>query len=103
MTKVVEILAVRQKLGKEMNRENHHVHYTVKKRLASFPSPAGMSITKLYSRPGRVWLITSRLGGNLITFFSVYLKISLKYVRNYFELIRTLTVCDFIILLKFMW
>ncbi len=41
-----------------------------KKELAIFPSPAGMSLTKLslggkklnYSRPGRVWSVTSRLG-----------------------------------------
>jgi hypothetical protein len=41
-----------------------------KKRLAVSPSPAGMSLTNLflygnkknYSRPGRVWLVTSRLG-----------------------------------------
>ncbi len=40
-----------------------------KKELAIFPSPAGMSLTKLslagkklnYSRPGRVWSVTSRL------------------------------------------
>jgi hypothetical protein len=39
-----------------------------KKELAIFPSPAGMSLTKLslggkklnYSRPGRVWSVTSR-------------------------------------------
>ncbi len=44
--------------------------YTVKKRLSFFPSPTGMSLTKLSwpgiffnnSRPGRVWLVTSRLG-----------------------------------------
>ncbi len=41
-----------------------------KKELAIFPSPAGLSLTKLslggkklnYSRPGRVWSVTSRLG-----------------------------------------
>jgi len=41
-----------------------------KKELAIFPSPAGMSLIKLslggkklnYSRPGRVWSVTSRLG-----------------------------------------
>jgi hypothetical protein len=41
-----------------------------KKELAIFPSPAGMSLTKLslggkklnFSRPGRVWSVTSRLG-----------------------------------------
>ena len=50
--------------------------YTVKKRFAVFPT--GMSLTKLppgqellhYSRPGRVWLVTSRLGtGKSLTFF----------------------------------
>jgi hypothetical protein len=48
-----------------------------KKRLAFFPSPAGMSLTKLSnrekfndSRPGRLWLVTSQLGmGKIITFF----------------------------------
>jgi hypothetical protein len=47
-----------------------------KKRLANFQSPAGMSLTKLsvagnnYSRPGRVRLVTSRLGtGKSLTFF----------------------------------
>jgi hypothetical protein len=41
-----------------------------------FPSPAGMSLTLSrreqfnYSRPGRVWLVTSRLGtGKSINFF----------------------------------
>ncbi len=54
--------------------------YTVKKRLAIIPSPAGMSITKLslarnnkiFSRTGRVWLVTSRLGtGKSLHFFTV--------------------------------
>ena len=49
-----------------------------KKELAIFPSPAGMSLTKLslgrkklnYSRPGRVWSVTSRLGtGKRLTLF----------------------------------
>jgi hypothetical protein len=53
-----------------------------KKLLASFPSPAGMSLPNSpwvgimtsyinYSWPGRVWLVTSRLGmgGNSITSF----------------------------------
>ncbi len=50
-----------------------------KKRLAIFPSSASMSLTKLsmagynlidYSRPGRVWLVTSRLGtGKSLTYF----------------------------------
>jgi hypothetical protein len=48
-----------------------------KKRLAIFPSPAGMSLAKLslggndlnYSRPGRVWSLTSQLGtGKRLTF-----------------------------------
>ncbi len=61
----------------------HHTSqakYTVhcKKRLAVFPSPAGMSLTKLslagnnliYSRPGRAWFVTSWLGtGKSVTFF----------------------------------
>jgi len=54
-----------------------------KKELAIFPSPAGMSLTKLslggkklnYSRPGRVWSVTSRLGtGKRLTlFYSVHI------------------------------
>ncbi len=51
---------------------NHIRNYTVKKMIASFPSPAGMSLpnspwagimTSLlnYSWPGGVWLVTSRL------------------------------------------
>ncbi len=44
--------------------------YTVKKRITIFPSQDGMPMTKHslagnnknYSRPGRVWLVTSRLG-----------------------------------------
>ncbi len=48
------------------------------KSLLLFPSTAGMSLTKLSlagnnSQPGRVWLVTSRLGtGKTITFFTVY-------------------------------
>jgi len=54
---------------------------TVKKRFASFPSPAGMSLPNSpwagimtaelkYSCPGGVWLVTSRLDtGNSWTFF----------------------------------
>jgi hypothetical protein len=46
--------------------------YTVKKRLATFPSPAGMSLTKL-SLGGRVWLVTFRVRkGMSLTFFTVY-------------------------------
>ncbi len=57
-----------------------------KKELAIFPSPAGMSLTKLslagkklnYSRPGRVWSVTSRLGtGKRLTLF--YSAASLQY------------------------
>jgi hypothetical protein len=49
-----------------------------KKRLAKLPSPAGMSLTKLslggnnlfFSRPERVWSVTSRLGtGKWLTLF----------------------------------
>ncbi len=55
-----------------------------KKVLAVLPSPAGMSLTKLslggkklnYSRPGRVWSVTSRLGtGKRLTlYYSVDLR-----------------------------
>jgi hypothetical protein len=49
-----------------------------KKDLAVFPSPAGMSLIKLFlggnnlvfSRPERVWSVTSRLGtGKWLTLF----------------------------------
>jgi hypothetical protein len=60
-----------------------------KKELAIFPSPAGMSLTKLslggkklnYSRPGRVWSVTSRLGmGKRLTlFYSVCLQKRAQY------------------------
>ncbi len=41
-----------------------------KKSLAVFPSPAGISIANLnYSRPGRVWQLTSRLGTRKPLFF----------------------------------
>ncbi len=52
---------------------------TLYKRLAIFLSPAGMSLNKLsYSRPGRVWLVTSRLGTrkSLTFFYSVPFLIS---------------------------
>jgi hypothetical protein len=59
--------------------------YTVKKSWPFFPSPAGISLTKLslggtklnYSCPGRVWSVTSRLGtGKRPTpFYSVYINI----------------------------
>jgi hypothetical protein len=43
-----------------------------KKRLVIFPSPAVMPGIINYSRPGRVWLVTSRGGtGNSISFFTV--------------------------------
>jgi hypothetical protein len=53
------------------------VGYTVKKRSAIFPSPAGMVLTQLSltgnnSQAGRVWLVTSRLEtGKSRTFFTV--------------------------------
>ncbi len=59
-------------------RSSRVVH--CKKRLTVFPSPAVMSLTKLsldvkkfnYSRPGRVWLVTSRHGtGKQLIFFKV--------------------------------
>jgi hypothetical protein len=59
-----------------------------KKRLSFFPSPAGMSLTKLSlagnnlinNSPGRVWLVTSRLGTEKsTTFFKMYFE-----SRNYF-------------------
>jgi hypothetical protein len=57
--------------GAAPSRNCRHIH--CKKRLASFPPSGGMSLTKLslnYSRPERVWLVTSRLGtGNSLTFF----------------------------------
>jgi hypothetical protein len=61
--------------------------HTVKKRLAIFPSPAGMSLTKLsldgkilLLPPGRVWLVTSRLGtGESLTFFYSGMSLHGKY------------------------
>jgi hypothetical protein len=63
--------------------------YTVKKELAVFPSPAGMSLIKLFlggnnivfSRPERVWSVTSRLGTGkwLILFYSVW-KLQVKKI-----------------------
>ncbi len=61
-----------------MRKESPHC----KKRLTNFPSPAGMSLTKLspgreyfnYFWPERLWLVTSRPGtGKLLTFFTVHL------------------------------
>ncbi len=59
--------------GPAMNLRHHnrnHFGVHCKKRLAAFPSPAGMSPTINYSLPGRVWLVTSRPGmGKPLTFF----------------------------------
>jgi hypothetical protein len=52
--------------------------YTVKKRFATFPSPVGMSLTKLtlgrnnYSRKGRVSDIPSADGNVANLYFMVY-------------------------------
>jgi hypothetical protein len=68
--------------GKHTQQREHGVIYlflfhTVKK-IGVFPSPAGMSLNKLpwwgiiknYSRPERVWLVTSQLGtGKSLIFF----------------------------------
>ncbi len=65
----------------------HTIH--CKKELAIFPSPAGMSLTKLslggkklnYSRPGRVWSVTSQLGtGKRPTLFN-------SVIENYLSLL----------------
>jgi hypothetical protein len=63
-------------LGRSLGESYLSIAVHCKKRLAIFPSPAGMSLTKLslagnnYSRLGRVWLVTSRLGtGTSRTFF----------------------------------
>ncbi len=65
-----------------------------KKELAVFPSPAGMSLIKLFlggnnlvfSRPERVWSVTSRLGtGKWLTlFYSVASSLITKYVCAHF-------------------
>jgi hypothetical protein len=57
--------------------------YICKEKLSLFPSPAGMSLTKLspagnyilnYFRSGRVWLVTSPAGdGKSGLFFTVYI------------------------------
>jgi hypothetical protein len=56
-----------------------------KKELAVFPSPAGMSLIKLFlggnnlvfSRPERVWSVTSRLGtGKWLTLFYSVVKLT---------------------------
>jgi hypothetical protein len=69
-----------------------------KKELAVFPSPAGMSLIKLFlggknlvfSRPERVWSVTSRLGmGKWLTpFYSV----SSKLNKNKNEKLLELTI-----------
>jgi hypothetical protein len=63
-----------------------------KKELAVFPSPAGMSLIKLFlggnnlffSRPERVWSVTSRLGtGKWLTlFYSAIYPADLPYNNN---------------------
>ncbi len=64
-----------------INNEKYIANLHCKKRLLIFPPPARTSLTKLSlasnnfinSRPGRVWLVTSRLGtGKLLTFFTLY-------------------------------
>jgi hypothetical protein len=73
-----------------IHAEMHHC----KKRLSFFPSPAGLSLTKLslarnnliFSRPGRVWLVTSQLGtGKTLTFCTVHFFIEIKssFIRPY--------------------
>jgi hypothetical protein len=62
-----------------------------KKELAIFPSPAGMSLTKLslggkklnFSRPGRVWSVTSRLGTGKRPTLSYSVYIFLHFFRKY--------------------
>jgi hypothetical protein len=64
-----------------------------KKKLSFFPSPAGMSLTKLSlagnnlinkSRPGRVWLVTSRLRtGKSTTFLHCILKVETSFPTSY--------------------
>ncbi len=64
--------------GKKAGSICKPTQYTVKKRWAGFPSPAGMSLTKLFlvgnnliiPGQGEFWLVTSCLGlGNKLTFF----------------------------------
>ncbi len=75
-----------------------HLQHTVKKVNCFSRPPAGMSLTLpgrellIYSRPGRFWLVTSRLGtGKTITFFnSVVFKTmlwKLVYSPTYFTLV----------------
>ncbi len=65
-----------------------------KKELAVFPSPAGMSLIKLFlggnnlvfSRPERVWSVTSRLGtGKWLTLFYSVLILSVLYLVTCIE------------------
>jgi hypothetical protein len=71
-----------------------------KKRLAIFPSPAGMSLTKLslagntLIRTGRVWLVTSWLGtGKSLTFFySVYCAVVSAEVSLYDRPIKIIAI-----------
>ncbi len=88
-------MLLREKLGAEMMctaPATHHVEtfknvLHCKKELAVFPSPAGMSLIKLFlggnnlviSRPERVWSVTSRLGtGKWLTLF--YSVVALYYL-----------------------
>ncbi len=76
-----------------------------KKELAVFPSPAGMSLIKLFlggdnlvfSRPERVWSVTSRLGtGKWLTlFYSVFSAISSdsSYSKQYLPVNNTQSLC----------
>jgi hypothetical protein len=73
----------------------HHYRPHRKKRFVSFPSPAGMSLTKLplgrnnsvmksLFPPRESLVVTSRLGtGNSRTFFTVYLRRSHRCCFNY--------------------
>jgi hypothetical protein len=74
---------------RHIRRRSANLH--CKKELAVFPSPAGMSLIKLFlggnnlvfSRPERVWSVTSRLGtGKCLTLF--------YSVTSYFSLISGL-------------
>jgi hypothetical protein len=60
------------------------IAYTVKKRFAIFPSPAGISLTKL-SLAGRAWLVTSMLGTGKIANFILQCmqnKVELATIRH---------------------
>ncbi len=66
-------------------QDNELLCETLLKLLAIFPSPAGMSLTKLsqpwiinYFPPGKVWLLTFRLGaGKSLPFFTATLQTKL--------------------------